>query len=124
MADRTQWRGKGEAGLPPGGEMLVIVALNGENDRPDISTIKAFRVPVTIGVSYTKGIWREFRLLSSSSEGSRLTSDTDHPSLVLDQSVDFACIESQISTGIPEPDARDCELIQMDGPEVLVIVPL
>lgn len=42
----------------------------------------------------------------------------DHPVLVLDSTLDLACIETQISTGIPESDARDCELISWEGEEV------
>ena len=35
----------------------------------------------------------------------------DHPMVVLDATMDLACVETQISTGVPEPDERDCELL-------------
>jgi allantoicase len=38
--------------------------------------------------------------------------EVDHPSLVLDATLDLACVETQISTGVAEPDARDCELLE------------
>lgn len=47
--------------------------------------------------------------------------------LVLDATLDLACIETQISTGVREdPDARDCELIESKGEEVFgrVLVPI
>jgi hypothetical protein len=49
----------------------------------------------------------------------------DHPTLILDETIDLACVESQISTGIPESDPRDCELLQWEGEEVFgkVLVP-
>jgi allantoicase len=39
-----------------------------------------------------------------------------HPVLVLDDTLDLACIETQVSTGTghDEPDARDCELLTYD----------
>ncbi|ORX40249.1 allantoicase [Kockovaella imperatae] len=101
---KGEWRGKGEDALPPGGEMLVIVALNGKDDRPDPKTVKAFRVPSSIGISYHQGIWH-------------------HPVLVVDQTMDLACVETQISTGIPEPDPRDCEVLQVDEPWGIIAVP-
>lgn len=43
----------------------------------------------------------------------------DHPVLVLDSTLDLACIETQISTGVrQDPDARDCELLSWEGDEV------
>jgi len=38
----------------------------------------------------------------------------DHPSLVLDETLDLACVETQVSTGIPEADERDCELLEFE----------
>jgi len=46
--------------------------------------------------------------------------------LILDETVDLACVETQISTGIPEPDERDCELLEWDEDEAplgRVVVP-
>lgn len=43
----------------------------------------------------------------------------DHPVLVLDSTLDLACVETQISTGVrQDPDARDCELLSWEGEEV------
>lgn len=43
----------------PGGAFLVVVAQNGPNDRPDMSTLKAFLANATQGISYNPGIWRK-----------------------------------------------------------------
>lgn len=45
--------------MPEGGQMLVIVAQNGPDDRPVASTLKAFIVPCDAGISYNPGVWRE-----------------------------------------------------------------
>lgn len=58
-ADAAQWAGKGEPALSEGGQMLVLVADNGADDRPDPSTIKAFIVPSSVGINYAAGTWRE-----------------------------------------------------------------
>jgi allantoicase len=45
---------------------------------------------------------------------------------MLDETVDLACVETQVSTGIPDPDPRDCELLQWNGEEVFgrILVPV
>ncbi|ORY21974.1 galactose-binding domain-like protein [Naematelia encephala] len=96
---KAEWKGKSEEKLPKGGEMLVVVAKNGSDDRPDPSTIKAFIMPTNTGLNYHAGVWH-------------------HPTLILDAPIDLACVETQISTGIPEPDERDCELLSWEGQEV------
>ncbi|KAL7412259.1 galactose-binding domain-like protein [Mrakia frigida] len=51
--------GKTDGDLPKGGEgMLVIVALNGADDKPDPSTIKAFLASPSQGLTYNIGVWR------------------------------------------------------------------
>lgn len=46
--------------LPPGGATITVVALNGADDKPDLSTLRAFLVTNGQGVSYHAGIWREW----------------------------------------------------------------
>jgi ureidoglycolate lyase len=36
---------------------LVLVAPHGANDRPDVSGIRAFRVPGNVGVNYRADTW-------------------------------------------------------------------
>lgn len=37
---------------------LVVVALNGKDDKPDINTLRAFVAPASQGIVYKTGIWR------------------------------------------------------------------
>lgn len=39
--------------------MLVVVADNGPDDRPDPKTLKGFIMPSSIGLNYAPGVWRE-----------------------------------------------------------------
>lgn len=39
---------------------LVVVALNGPDDRPDLETLRAFLASTAQGVSYNCGVWRTF----------------------------------------------------------------
>ncbi|WWC62399.1 allantoicase [Kwoniella dejecticola CBS 10117] len=96
---KAEWSGKSEEALPAGGEFLVIVAENGPDDKPDPATIKSFILPPDMGLTYAPGVWH-------------------HPVLILDATVDLACIETQISTGVHDSDIRDCELISWEGDEV------
>jgi allantoicase len=45
--------------LVSGGAYLSVVALNGKDDKPDVSTMRAFLGTVGQGVSYDEGIWRK-----------------------------------------------------------------
>jgi allantoicase len=45
--------------LEGGGAVLVVVALNGKDDKPDVSTMRAFLATVAQGFSFNEGIWRE-----------------------------------------------------------------
>ena len=56
---KGEWKYKSEEALPEGGQMLVIVAQNGPDDRPDPKTIQSFIVPSSVGISYNPGVWRE-----------------------------------------------------------------
>lgn len=42
-----------------GGKYVVVVAKNGEDDKPDMQTLKAFIASPAQGVVYTTAIWRE-----------------------------------------------------------------
>lgn len=46
--------------LPAGGAYIVVAALNGKDDKPDLDTVRAFLVTPAQGVSYHPGIWREW----------------------------------------------------------------
>lgn len=50
----------------------------------------------------------------------------DHPVLILDSTLDLACVETQLHTSLHETDPRDCELLEWDGDEVFgrIAVPL
>jgi allantoicase len=39
--------------------MIVVVAKNGPDDRPDPSTTKAFIVESSQGINYAAGVWRK-----------------------------------------------------------------
>jgi len=54
------------------------------------------------------------------------TNDLDHPVLILDSTLDLACVETQVHTGVRDTDARDCELLEYEGENVFgrVAVPL
>ncbi|PVG00365.1 Allantoicase-domain-containing protein, partial [Serendipita vermifera] len=84
--------GVGEYSLEKQGRAyLVIVALNGEDDRPDLSTLRAFIASVAQGIVYDTAIWH-------------------HPLICLETSIDFACVETQIG-GHP----LDCEIVELDA---------
>ncbi|KAI8384224.1 galactose-binding domain-like protein [Radiomyces spectabilis] len=76
---------------------LVIVALNGADDRPDLSTLKAFIATSKQGINYREGVWH-------------------HPMVVLEHEADFACIVHE--SGIPEDD---CNVV--DIKETVIHVP-
>ena len=87
------------------------------------------------GLSYAAGIWRKSspcHLSCSLLFGrTRRRADADqgradHPVLILDSTLDLACVETQIHTGVRESDERDCELIEYEGEGVFgrVAVPL
>ncbi|OCH95129.1 allantoicase [Obba rivulosa] len=89
-------RGAGEEGSgaleDPGRAYLVVVAQNGEDDRPDLRTMRAFVASAGQGIVYNTGIWH-------------------HPMAVLDKTMDFTCVETQIGNG----DKLDCEVVELDG---------
>ncbi|CAE6518024.1 unnamed protein product [Rhizoctonia solani] len=83
-----------EEPLPKAGRAyLVIVALNGPDDKPDLSTLRAFVASTAQGISYTEGVWH-------------------HPMISLETAIDFCCIETQIGT----PDNQlDCEIVEVES---------
>lgn len=103
---KASWDGKGEDALGRAGAFLLVVAENGPDDRPDPSTLKAFIAEAGTGINYKAGVWH-------------------HPALVLDGTLDLACIEAQIALGTNDdlPDKRDCELLTYEEPIGRIAVP-
>jgi allantoicase len=60
--------GKGDRKDAEGGAYIVIGCLNGKDDKPDLSTLRAFLATSSQGVSYDQGIWRELSLCSDTRE--------------------------------------------------------
>ncbi|KAG6378302.1 galactose-binding domain-like protein [Boletus reticuloceps] len=75
----------------PGRRYLVVVALNGRDDGPDLKSVRAFVASAGQGVVYGTGIWHQ-------------------PMTVLDKAMDFTCVETQIGNG----EQADCEVVEMD----------
>ncbi|KAI7906547.1 ureidoglycolate hydrolase-domain-containing protein [Cokeromyces recurvatus] len=65
---------------------LIIVALNGSDDRPDMSTLKAFMATSKQGINYREGIWH-------------------HPMIALEHETDFVVIVHE--SGVPEDDCNE-----------------
>ncbi|KDQ21283.1 hypothetical protein BOTBODRAFT_25706 [Botryobasidium botryosum FD-172 SS1] len=86
------WAGRDEPALEGARAYLVVVAKNGADDKPDLSTLRAFVASTAQGISYHEGIWH-------------------HPLISLESTIDFACVETQIGT----PDnLLDCEIVSLD----------
>jgi allantoicase len=86
--------------------------------------MKSFIMTSDKGLSYSAGIWRKSP--SASSIHCKGTDETDHPVLILDSTLDLACVETQVHTGVRDSDPRDCELLEYEGENVFgrVAVPL
>ncbi|TBU33835.1 Allantoicase [Dichomitus squalens] len=84
--------GAGDEVEDPGTQYLVIVAKNGPDDKPDMSSLRAFVASAGQGIVYDTGIWH-------------------HPMAVLYKTMDFTCVETQIGNG----DSLDCEIVDFDG---------
>ncbi|KAI8341681.1 allantoicase [Chlamydoabsidia padenii] len=69
---------------------LVAVALNGADDKPDMSTLKTFIASSTQGVNYHQGVWH-------------------HPMVALDDTTDFACFVHE--SGVPQDD---CNVVDVE----------
>lgn len=76
---------------------LVAVALNGKDDKPDMSTLKTFVASSTQGISYNAGVWH-------------------HPMVALEYPTDFAVVVHE--SGVPQDDCNEVEV-----PHVVVQVP-
>ncbi|KAG8213580.1 galactose-binding domain-like protein [Butyriboletus roseoflavus] len=74
----------------PGRRYLVVVASNGEDDGPDLRTVRAFVASAGQGVVYDTAVWHQ-------------------PMTVLDNPMDFTCVETQIGNG----DKADCEVVEL-----------
>jgi len=84
---------KGDDALEkPGRAYLVVVAKNGEDDRPDLNTLRAFVAGAGQAVVYATGIWH-------------------HPMVALETTIDFTCVETQIGDG----SEADCEIVELDA---------
>lgn len=53
----------GGQALGEGGAYLAVAALNGSDDKPDMSTARAFLGTAAQGISYNMGVWRECELI-------------------------------------------------------------
>ncbi|KAJ8469164.1 hypothetical protein ONZ45_g16986 [Pleurotus djamor] len=84
-------RGSGEGLKDSAESYLVVVAKNGEDDRPDLSTVRAFLATSSQGVVYGTGVWHQ-------------------PMTVLNKPLDFTCVETQIGDG----SIADCEILELD----------
>lgn len=68
---------------------LVAVALNGADDKPDMSTLKTYIAKSDQGVSYHQGVWH-------------------HPMVALDDETDFAVVVHE--SGVPEDDCNEVDV--------------
>ena len=68
--------GKGDRKDAQGGAYVVIGCLNGKDDNPDLSTLRAFLATSSQGVSYDQGIWRKsYFAVSIGADGRSLNED-------------------------------------------------
>ncbi|OBZ68291.1 putative allantoicase [Grifola frondosa] len=91
--------GLGDALESPGTTYLVIVAKNGEDDKPDLATMRAFIASAGQGIVYDTAIWRNHFI------------HKHHPMAALYKAMDFTCVETQVGSG----DKLDCEVVELDG---------
>ncbi|KAG9290679.1 hypothetical protein G9A89_011642 [Geosiphon pyriformis] len=69
---------------------LVIVCLNGNDDKPNLSTLRAFVASRTQGINYNPGVWH-------------------HPMIPLEETTNFACFTYESGVSL-----EDCEEITLD----------
>ncbi|KAF9501861.1 allantoicase [Pleurotus eryngii] len=84
-------KGAGEGIVDPADSYLVVVTKNGEDDKPDVATIRAFLATSAQGIVYGDGVWHQ-------------------PMTVLNKPLDLTCVETQIGDG----SAADCEIVALD----------
>lgn len=82
---------EGAEELTSGGAYIAVVALNGKDDKPDLSTLRAFMVTSSQGLSYHAGIWREQHF---SPHPDIALISLDHAMLSVDGPGDYACVEA------------------------------
>jgi len=83
----------GDDGLEnPGSWYLVVVAKNGADDKPDLTTLRAFMATAAQGIMYDTAVWHQ-------------------PMTVFDRPMDFTCVETQIGDG----GKADCEIVELDN---------
>lgn len=87
------------------GIYLVAVARNGADDKPDLSTIRAFYATTAQGIMYDTGVWRKSFL----EQLTEADGQADQPMTVLWTEMDFTCVETQIGNGSQE----DCEIVEL-----------
>ncbi|KAK7053451.1 Allantoicase [Paramarasmius palmivorus] len=83
--------GPGEGLQEPGQRYLVVVAKNGEDDKPDLRTLRAFVASTAQGIVYDTAVWHQ-------------------PMTVLEKALDFTCVETQIGDG----SKADCEIVELE----------
>ncbi|KAG6866700.1 hypothetical protein C0991_011359 [Blastosporella zonata] len=92
-------QGSGEGLKDPGLKYLVVVAQNGAEDRPDLSTLRAFVATAAQGIVYNTAIWHQPMTVLGKTE----------------QEMDLACVETQIGNG----SVADCEILELGAEEIV-----
>ncbi|KAJ6499056.1 galactose-binding domain-like protein [Mycena sanguinolenta] len=85
-------KGPGEGLADPGCTYLVVVAKNGDDNRPDVKTVRAFVANASQGIMYDTAAWHQ-------------------PMTVLGKAMDFACVETQVGDG----RLADCEIVELES---------
>ena len=93
LLERHRW--STQMFLPMSPARYVVVVAWGD-ERPDLSTARAFEVSGPVGIAYAPGVWH-------------------HPMIVLDQAVDFTALMYEDGTD------GDCEEQALDTPVALTV---
>lgn len=75
---------------------LIIVALPGQDEQPDLKTLRAFTATSLQGFTYAPNVWH-------------------HPMIALDKVTNFACITNETGDG-----KLDCEILEYGKTVALV----
>jgi len=84
-------KGTSEGLADPGCAYLVVVAKNTAENRPDVTTVRAFVAHASQGIVYDTAVWHQ-------------------PMTVLGKAMDFTCVETQIGDG----SSADCEIVDLE----------
>jgi len=84
-------KGTSEGLADPGCAYLVVVAKNTAENRPDVTTVRAFVAHASQGIVYDTAVWHQ-------------------PMTVLGKAMDFTCVETQIGDG----SSADCEIVELE----------